>query len=321
VSDVFERIRASAARVAAHQARQVRIDAAALAALSTRIASATPLATPIDPAHRPFGDPEQTLAFVLSLDAINFGSGWFPLLRKRDGRSGYFSIATALRAHFEAHGAWDAAALVRVTPAECSRILGQQGAGPEIDELMALFARALNDLGHFLGERFGGRFTGPVRAAAGRGAALVEQLAEMPFYRDVARYAGREVPFYKRAQITVSDLATAFGGEGLGRFEDRARLTIFADNLVPHVLRLEGVLVYDADLLSRIDAGRELAAGSPEEVEIRALALHAVELCVERLRAAGVDTSAERLDHWLWNRGQRPEFKAHPRHRTRTVYY
>jgi hypothetical protein len=320
VSDVFERIRAAAARVAA-LARHVRIDAAGLAALCERIASAPPLATPPDPAHRPLRDPEQTLAFVLSLDAINFGSGWFPLLRKREGRSGYLSIATALREHFESEGAWDAEALQRVTPARMSRILGQDGAGAEIDELMALYARALNDLGRFLVERFEGSFAGPVRAAAGRGAALIEQLTAMPFYRDVADYAGRPIPFYKRAQITVSDLASAFGGEGLGRFEDRARLTIFADNLVPHVLRLDGVLAYDAALLARIEAGREIAAGSPEEVEIRALALHAVELCVARLREAGVDTRAERLDHWLWNRGQSPEIKAHPRHRTRTVYY
>jgi hypothetical protein len=27
------------------------------------------------------------------------------------------------------------------------------------------------------------------------------------------------------------------------------------------------------------------------------------------------------LDVWLWNRGQAPEYKARPRHRTRTVYY
>jgi len=320
VSDVFDRIRAAAARVAA-AARHVRIDDAGLSAFCDGIASTPPLATAPDPAHRPLRDPEQTLAFVLTLDAINFGSGWFPLLRKREGRSGYLSIATALREHFETAGAWDAKALRRVTAAETSRILGQQDAGTEIDALMALYARALNDLGRFLDERFAGRFAGPVEAAAGRGAVLIEQLAAMPFYRDVASYAGHPVPFYKRAQITVSDLASAFAGEGPGRFEDRARLTIFADNLVPHVLRLDGVLAYEPDLLARIEAGREIAAGSPEEVEIRALALHAVELCADRLRAGGMDTSPERLDHWLWNRGQRPEIKAHPRHRTRTVYY
>jgi hypothetical protein len=27
------------------------------------------------------------------------------------------------------------------------------------------------------------------------------------------------------------------------------------------------------------------------------------------------------LDVWLWNRGQAPEYKARPRHRTRTVFY
>ncbi len=27
------------------------------------------------------------------------------------------------------------------------------------------------------------------------------------------------------------------------------------------------------------------------------------------------------LDVWLWNRGQRPEYKARPRHRARTVFY
>ena len=90
---------------------------------------------------------------------------------------------------------------------------------------------------------------------------------------------------------------------------------------MPHVLRREGVLAYDPGLAARIDRGELLPAGSPEEVEIRAVALHAVELAVRALRARGVDASAQRLDYLLWNRGQRPEIKAHPRHRTRCPYY
>lgn len=320
MSDVFARIRSAAARVA-ERARSVRVDETGLAALCERIPTAGVPAPAPDPVAQPFGDPAHTLAFVVTLDAINFGSGFFPHLRKPDGRSGYFTIATALRAHFEAHGPWDAPALQRLTATECARILGQEGAGPDADRLMALFARALGDLGRFLEARFGGRFEGPVEAAEGRAGALVLLLAEMPFYRDVSRYADLEVPFYKRAQITVSDLAHAFGGEGPGRFADRAELTIFADNLVPHVLRLEGALSYEPALLARIEAGDEIASGSLEEVEIRACALHAVERAVARLCAGGVAVRAEDLDHWLWNRGQRPEFKARPRHRTRTVYY
>jgi hypothetical protein len=320
VSDVFARVRAAAARVAA-QARAVRIDEPALRALGRRIAASREREPDTDLAHLAFDDPAHTLAYVLTLDAINFGSGWFPHLHKPGGRSGYFTISTALRAQFEAQGPWDAAALQRLDPATCARVFGQEQAGPRATELMSLFAHALGDLGRFLQTRFGGRFAGPLDAAAGRAAALVELLAEMPFYRDVARYAGFDVPFYKRAQITVSDLAHAFGGEGPGRFADLGSLTIFADNLVPHVLRMEGALVYQPDLLARIEAGEEIAAGSPEEVEIRALALHAVERLCEQLRGEGRPARAEELDHWLWNRGQRPEMKARPRHRTRTVYY
>jgi len=321
VSDVFARIRAAAAAVA-EQARAVRIDETALRALGRRIAASRELgAGSADPAHLAFDDPSRTLAYVLTLDAINFGSGWFPHLHKPGGRSGYFTIATALRAHFEQHGPWDAQALQRISAADCARIFGQAQAGLHAAELMALFSQALGDLGRFLATRFGGRFAGPVEAADQRAGALVEVLAEMPFYRDVARYADLEVPLYKRAQITVSDLAHAFGGEGLGRFLDRDSLTIFADNLVPHVLRMEGALVYDSDLLARIEAGEEIPAGSPEEVEIRAVALHAVERLCEQLRGDGLPARAEALDHWLWNRGQRPEMKARPRHRARTVYY
>ena len=86
----------------------------------------------------------------------------------------------------------------------------------------------------------------------------------MPLYRDVARYDDFEVSFYKRAQITACDLAAAFDGRGHGRFGDLDRLTMFADNLVPHVLRCEGVLVYTPELAARVDAGALLPHGSPE---------------------------------------------------------
>ena len=96
----------------------------------------------------------------------------------------------------------------------------------------------------------------------------------MPFFDDVG--------FWKRAQITANDLALA----GVADFHDLDRLTIFADNLVPHVLRVDGVLVYDAALAARIDAGELLEPGG-EEREIRGCAVHACELLSERLGIAG----------------------------------
>jgi hypothetical protein len=258
---------------------------------------------------------------VLTLDAINFGSGWFPHLSKRQGRSGYFTVALGLSDRFDAEGAWAAGDLREMGAQELARTLGQDLSVPEVSELMDLYARALRDLGAFLLDRHGGRFGGPVEAAGRSAARLVEALTAMPLYRDVARYGRADVPFLKRAQITVADLRLAFAGSGPGRFDDIDDLTLFADNLVPHVLRLEGVLVYDAELLARIEAGRLLSPGSPEEVEIRACALHAVERMAAVARDAARAVPPWRLDEWLWTLGQQPERKAVPRHRTRSAFY
>jgi hypothetical protein len=321
VSDLLARIPQACAEVAAC-ARSVRIDERGFEKWVEALASAPPVdaAVSADPVHHYRGSTEATLAYGVTLDAINFGSGWFPELTKRERKSGYFVIAGGLARHFEKRGPWSAVELRRLDASRCAEVLDQAG-NEGVRELMELFARALNDLGAWLGGRFEGSFLRAVEAAEGSAARLVDLLAEMPLYRDVAHYDGFEVPFYKRAQITASDLDAAFLGEGPGRFGDLERLTIFADNLVPHVLRCDGVLRYDPDLASRIERHELLAPGSPEEVEIRAVALHAVQRAVEALRGRGVAASARRLDTLLWNRGQRPEIKAHPRHRARCACY
>jgi len=318
--DVLDRIRAACAEVH-RRARFVHIDDERLRALAAELAVTPPPDSHLDPAHQDLGSAQATLAYVLTLDAINFGSGWFPALRKRPGMSGYFTVATGLRERFEAKGPWSARELCELGAEDCATAFGQDRRAPEAAELMGLFARALRELGSFLVSRHAGRFEGPVEEARGSAAALVEILARMPFYRDVSRYEELEVPLFKRAQLTAADLAAAFRGAGPGRFRDLDRLTLFADNLVPHVLRREGVLLYEASLARRVDAEEPVAAGSLEEVEIRAVAVHAVERCVAEIARGGGRATAQALDGVLWNRGQRPEMKAHPRHRTRSIYY
>ena len=318
--DVLDLVRQRCAEVA-RRARRVRIDDARLRALAAELGSTPPPESHLDPAHQDLGSAEATLAYVLALDAINFGSGWFPHLHKRPGLSGYFTVATGLRERFEAKGAFRAEELRGIGAAECAAVFGQDLRVPEAAELMGLFARALAELGEFVATRYAGRFEGPVEEAGGSAARLVEILARMSFYRDVARYEELEVPFFKRAQLTAADLAAAFRGRGLGCFRDLDRLTLFADNLVPHVLRREGVLVYEESLAARVDAEQAIEAGSPEEVEIRAGAVDAVERCVALIRRRGGSATAQALDYVLWNRGQRADMKAHPRHRERSTYY
>ncbi|MGH0036244.1 MAG: queuosine salvage family protein [Myxococcota bacterium] len=318
--NTFGRIREAAAEVA-RRARFVRLDEDRAGDLAGRLVATLAEPPLLDPAHHHRGDDASTLAFVVTLDAVNFGSGWFPFMRKRPGCSGYFTVATALTEHFDRAGPLSAGALAAATTEGCAELFDQDPAVPEMAELMAHFAAAWRELGRFLQDRFDGRFEGLVEAARSSAARWVDLLAQLPHFHDVSRYDELEVPLFKRAQLAAADLALAFEGRGPGRFDDLDELTIFADNLVPHVLRREGVLDYDPDLAARIDAGTPIGAGTKEEVEIRAVALHAVETMTAQLSAAGHAFSAQRIDYALWSRGQSPEMKAHPRHRTRTVYY
>jgi hypothetical protein len=286
-----DEVRAACREIAA-SARRVTIDLEALAALQ-------PGEPPALDAERHYleGSREEVAHFMLVLDSINFGSGWFPTLRKRPRMSGYITIASSLTDFWRSEGGWSAAELRALTGEDVASVLGQDA----LHELMGLYAEALRDLGRFLGGR---RALELVEEAGGSAEQLAALLAGgMPFFDDVG--------FWKRAQITANDLALA----GVAGFHDLDRLTIFADNLVPHVLRVDGVLVYEPELAARIEAGELLPPGG-EEREIRGCAVHACELLSARL---GVP--ARLLDTSLWNRGQGPRYKAVPRHRTRTVFY
>jgi len=316
-----------ACQAVAERATFVRIDREQLSRFARYLL--TDASRPLDslqhPEHEPnyhyLGHGADTVAFFLTLDAINFGSGYSPHLHKRPGLSTYFTVAASLNDHYHTYGPLSAEDLARLDERACAEVFGQDLAVAPVRELMGLFGSALNDLGRLVRDRYGGCFTSLVEAASASAERLVGLLIEMPYFQDVSRYAGFEVPLFKRAQIAAADLALAFDGQGWGRFEDLDRLTIFADNLVPHVLRVEGVLRYDGGLLARINAGELVPAGSEQEVEIRACGLHAVELLVAELRGLGHSVTARELDFLLWNRGQGRRFKSQPRHRTRTVYY
>jgi hypothetical protein len=309
-------------RAVAENATRLTIDAARLDDYARGFPVGEIGAATLDPASHHLGRGKDTLIYILALDAINFGSGYFPHVRKRPGQSGYFTMAAGLTDWFRAEGAPGAARLARLSQEECARIFGQDLGNPPAAELMGLFARALNDLGALLLARFGGDAAALVESAGHSAEKLVAILRTMPFVDDVAIWRGRRVPFLKRAQLAAADLGLAFGHDGWGRFDDLGALTIFADNLVPHVLRVDGILDYDPDLAARIDRGDPLEAGSVEEIEIRAAALHAVELLKRRLHQAGhAHITAMALDYLLWNRGQTARYKAIPRHRARSVFY
>jgi Potential Queuosine, Q, salvage protein family len=308
--DVPERVRSACAWVAGH-ARDVVIAESLIEPYADALAlehdSGLDLAIQFEFGD---GDLESLAAFVLCLDAINFGSGWWPTIRKRPGCSGYETIATGLTERFLAGGAWTCEQLTSLPTTALARTLGQ----PREHPLIGQFTDCLRDVGAHVQDDHGGRFIGVVEAAGGSAVELANLLSRWTAFADVSLYDGREVPFYKRAQIAAADINRA----GVAKLCDDDRLTAFADNLVPHVLRIDGIIRLDPALARAIDSGELLVHGSPAEVELRASAVHAIELlasaCDHRLSPAQIDAI-------LWNRGRGERYKATPRPRSRSTAY
>src|SRR4051794_5789117 len=172
-----DEVRANAAAIAA-EARCVRVDL-------DRVGAIEPGPPPaLDPErHYLEGTREDVAAYLLTLDAINFGSGWFPTLNKRPNSSGYFTIAWALADRFRSSGPYTNDELRNTHADELADTLGQ----PRGHELMQLYADALRQLGDFLGDRHALDLVGDSAEQ------LAAELTAMPYFDDTG--------FYKRAQI------------------------------------------------------------------------------------------------------------------------
>jgi hypothetical protein len=306
-TSVPDRVRTACARVAG-LARSVAIEESAIEPYAVALTDSPephPSALPL-----PGDDRELRTAFVLCLDAINFGSGWWPTIRKQSGCSGYSTIEAGLAERFRAEGAWSARELTRLTSTEIADVTGQDQAHP----LMEQYASVLREVGKSVLAEHDGSFEAVVDAAGGSALALADLLAGWDAFADVSTYDGRPVPFFKRAQIAAADVDRF----GIAKLRHAARLTAFADNLVPHVLRVDGVLLLDPVLEEAIDGEALLVHGSPEEVELRACVVHVVELL-----SAATDggLSPAQIDASLWNRGSGARYKSRPRPRSRNTAY
>jgi hypothetical protein len=262
----------------------------------------------------------ERISFVLLRDAVNFGSGYHPWLAKDAGMSGARTIGARLLAAVRRDGLPSAEALSEITAARCAELLGQPATGRP-GELMGMFAAAWNGLGRALTERYDGDYLALVEESGDSAVVLAGLLASVPYWNDISLYDGTEVPFLKRAQLAALGVHRARELSGRLGLDDLAGLTIFADNLIPHVLKLDGLLAFSAGLDERIEAGELLGHDSAPEVEIRAGAVHVCELIAAAAARAGAPVAPVELASALWSRGQQPRYKARPRHRSLTYAY
>jgi hypothetical protein len=312
-------------RYVIEQSRHVTIDEDALYGFSQELLASGADVPPWDCHYHYCGDEEKTISYLLVLDTLNFcfwamaGDNRWEILYESKPVSGYFGLAAALKSALEFGVPITTAPFLSEMTAETLRdVLGGTGTLPLFDERV----HVLKELGQILLTEYAGRAVNLVEDAGGSAVRLACLLAcKLSSFRDVAFYEGREVFFYKRAQIFASDLHGAFDGKSWGRFSDIDKLTAFADYKLPQVLRHMGILQYDKDLAEKIESQELIDSGSAEEVEIRANTVWAVELIRQALGRKGRPVTASQIDWMLWNLGQDDPYRARHYHRTLTVFY
>lgn len=313
------------ARFVAGESRSVSIGRSAVARFAGRLVEGPAEPLPWDGTCHFTGPPELVTAYLLVLDTINFCFWSMPGEEAWETEiggtrvSGYNGLAAALKMALESgEPLADAGFLTGLSPERLHGLIGGRGRL----QLMEERALALRELGAVLLRDYEGKAYRLVEAAGGRAWSLVELLVKkLASYRDKAVYLGREVHFYKRAQILAADLYGALQGKGFGAFRDMDLLTAFADYKLPQVLRQTGVLVYETELARLVDSRTILAAGCAEEVEIRANTVVAVEMIRQAASESGCRLRPFEIDGILWQMGQEDKYRSLPYHRTKTVFY
>jgi hypothetical protein len=313
------------AKNVAEKSRHTRINHEALKKFSQELAQSNTPTPAWDAEHHFQGNDEETVAYLLVVDTINFcfwpppGSEKWEITYRGKNYSGYYGLAVSLKKALESKiPLTDASFLASLTLKQLKDVL----AGTGVLQLMEERLRNLKELGLVLLEKYRGKASELVAATGGSALKLARVLAsDFSSFRDEVTYQGHKGFFYKRAQLFAADLHGVLEGKGLGSFSDMEELTAFADYKLPQVLRHVGALEYSPGLAERVDRMVYLKAGSEDEVEIRANTIWAVELICREMKRLGKDVTASEIDWLLWNLGQDDQFRAKPYHRTLTIFY
>lgn len=258
-----------------------------------------------------FDDGPLTVQYLFVLDTLNFC--FWP-----DKDLNYDDLASGLKEALQNDkSVFDADRLQKYTGPELRKLLKWPRPLPLEDERV----RLLREVGLELEKNFEGKASNLVDSCGKSAEKLVTLVTRhFPGFRDHSVYKGHQVFLYKRAQIFAADLWGAFKGKGYGEFNDIGEITIFADYIVPAVLRQLGVLKYSAALAATIEANVEIGSGSEEEVELRACSVCAVEKMRELIqKKSGKQVLSVELDIWLWSVGVQCPSLQH--HRTLSIYY
>lgn len=271
--------------------------------------------------HYISGNLEADLSYIIALDSMNFGSGFQERIKKEgyeQPEGFYFKVASILKNHYETHGALTAQQLSTFSAQDVANLLKLPtlSENPYSFRLASSYSASVKEVGQYIVKNHGGSFTQMVDACEGSAENYVHMLTQLGTYNDTCLYRGQRVPFFKRAISCAADLQDLYAHKNQTLFHDIDMLPCLADCDIPHVLRLDNVLKYDLDLTEIIDNKELIEAGCSYEIELRACAVHAVEIM-----AAKSGRTAIELDRILWHRAQEEHYKSITPHRCETKFY
>lgn len=283
-----------------------------------------------------FRDVPSEVSFHVTLHLFNFGHGYRHALHQVCGMGAWQTMKRGIEALHQSaeQGTLDAPTLLRLSEPIVDELFGfppqeSSAAADAIAPLRSMIlgvahssGRRLLELGYQTFAEFVMDHSRTAAQGQPSALALVEALADNfpPFDDRRALPGGREVLFLKKAQLAVSELYQRLGESQVEAFAfgDIQGLTVACDNVLPCVLRSLGILRLSPGLARRIDGREPLPAGA-EEAQLRAAAIAATEIMLQRANGA---FWSKQLGDYLWTLGKEPRFRRVERHATQdTCFY
>jgi len=275
------------------------------------------------------GDPNDAVDFILVADSIDTAFTDFTRHEKfqvdyagehwSDSDAEFACIKRALD-----HGVpfLDGNFLARVTRSELNNVFAGNIEMPMLEEKLEV----LHQVGKVLAQKYGGRFHNFVKSCSPKlydhGNGLIDRLvAEFPRFNDISLVDGREIKFYKLAQLGVWMLYATLHRSGKFRLDDPQKMTAFADYIVPVALRLHGITSHSERLEKAINAHQLIPRDFRWEIEIRAHCIYATALLTEeinKLRPADLQVIIPQIDARFWTHFHTTTW---PHHLTQTIMY
>lgn len=262
------------------------------------------------------------LHFLLLFNSISFsywGDPKWKIIYHSEEVDGAFGLVSAIAKAIENKiPILDAKFLSEIKEKELGKILEGNVQIPLFEERLNI----LREVGTTLVNKFDGDFSNLVKEADGDSQKLLSLIIEnFPSFDDSSTYKGKEVYFYKRAQLLIADIAQAFSGHEFGKLKNIDKLTACADYKLPFVLRRLGIFSYSDYLADKIDNKIQIDKDSEEEIELRANTIWVIELIKQRVKKEIAYADSIHINDHIWMISQKKLKNDKPYHLTRTTSY